>query len=437
MNTELAKGDTVIFKGFPEDLPDNPPLVKGEQYEIQGVDKDEDGVFYTVHVEDKGEVVAVDVYGDEVEVPGEEEDETTGLEFADVVKGMTLKVEDVGGNSYSGEVFKKTKTLIGIRHDGAEISVRAKDITSIAELPEGTETVEKTEEKAAKPKKKVTKKKVAKKAAAKKAIANKAKSKLPARTEAAETDEELKDMLILDRSEEDADILELVEGADDILELAQEFAEEAANMDYQLGGILYHVRVSKKFKDIKPEYAERGGFGKYTEEQLGMHYRKCMYLIDIYSTWNKYNLPKNWISEQGWSKALLVARHVDDENAEDLMAVAEEQSVADLRETIKESYARKGADTREIIKKITFKFRLLEEPASMITDYMELAMKQLGLDKPEEVFEHVFTEWAQEHLDVGKRRRKTVAKDETKGEGKAGAKPRTRKKKQVKQEAAA
>jgi len=127
-----------------------------------------------------------------------------------------------------------------------------------------------------------------------------------------------------------------------------------------------------------------------------------MYLIDIYSVWNKFKLDKDWISAQGWSKALLVAKNVDEDNVEDLMAVAETQSVADLRDTIKESFSRKGEDSREVVKKISFKFRLMEEEAAMVTGYLEAAMKQLGKDNPAEAFEYIITEWAQEHLDISK-----------------------------------
>lgn len=448
----VSVGDKVTFKGFSEELEDNPPLVAGEQYQVEAIGEDKDGAFYTVHIEDNGEIVAVDIYNDEIVYP---EDESAGeaIGFADVVKGDNLTVSDVGGNTYEGEVFKKTKTLLGIRHDGTEITVRAKDITEIARAAEvivTKEEVTEDEAEAPKPKKAATKKKVAKKkatakkkVAAKKVAAKKTTAKKTAAKKVAapapkqdEVDEDLKGLIILERGEEDADILEMVEGTEDLLGLAQEMAEEAANMEYQLGGILYHVRVSKAYKDLKPAYAEKGGFALYTETELGIHYRKCMYLIDIYSVWNKYGLDKQWISDHGWSKALLVAKNVDEENADALMGAAEEQSVADLRETIKESFSKKGADNREIVKKMTFKFRLMEEPASLITDYLEMAMKQLGLDRPEQAFEHIVTEWATEHLDVSKTRRRartdTLDEQEAKPVKKATAKPKARKKKAVK-----
>ena len=148
----------------------------------------------------------------------------------------------------------------------------------------------------------------------------------------------------------------------------------------------------------------------FVENELKVGYRKAMYLIKGYGAWNKYGLTQEDFTAIGWTKAIQISDVMDSENAQELVELAKESSVNELKETIKESYVPEGKDTREVVKKVTFKFRLVEDQAATIQDYLEMAASQLEEKKLDAVFEHIVSEWATEHLDVSAMKKRGKAK---------------------------
>ncbi len=386
----IKLGDVVAFLGFSDSPPKHGELLEeGAEYEIAGVNEatDETEGSYRLKVEnpdydpgrrkskDNPEFIEIDVFGDEIE-----------LSETQPVKAKKAKAEKIEEVEEEAPAPKKRG--------------RPKKIKE--------ETVEETAEAVA-PKKRGRPKKVKEEVAEEQEAAPKKRGrpkKLREEQPATEhVDPDLRDMIILTPDEEDAEIVALISESDDICALAEEASEESAATDYRLGGILYHVRLSGAYKDLDDKYAAKGGFGVYVEERLSVGYRKAMYLIDIYAKWNKFGLPSEKVQEIGWTKAQEIARVMNADNAEELVELAEGNTVTDLKETIKESYVRKGEDTREVVKRVTFKFRLVENAAVAVREYFEMAKSHLGYDKDEDVFEAIITEWAQEHLEVSKTRK--------------------------------
>lgn len=227
---------------------------------------------------------------------------------------------------------------------------------------------------------------------------------------------------------EDEEIVKLVEDADNILELAQELVEESAATDYKLGGVLYHVRLDKAYESLDKRYKEKGGFELYVQEHLNIEYRKAMALVQIYYTVNKFGVDADKITEMGWTKAWKISQVMDKKNAKALVKLASTSTVADLTENIKASYKEVGGTKGEKKKLITFKFRLFEDSAEVVTAALNGAAAALGFSRLDEAFEHIVTEWATEHpmkapetAKVGKRV-SAPAKSEEKAEAKAPAK---------------
>ena len=375
----IKLGDVVAFLGFSDSPPKHGELLEeGAEYEIAGVNEatDETEGSYRLKVEnpdydpgrrkskDNPEFIEIDVFGDEVE-----------LAETQPAKAKAKAEEEAPAPKKRGrpkKVKEETVEEVAPKKRGRPKKVKE----------------EVAEEQEAAPKKRGRPKKL--------------RDEQPA-TE--HVDPDLRDMIILSPDEEDAEIVALINESDDICALAEEASEESAATDYRLGGILYHVRLSGAYKDLDEKYAAKGGFGVYVEERLSVGYRKSMYLIDIYAKWNKYGLPSEKVQEIGWTKAQEIARVMNADNAEELVELAEGNTVTDLKETIKESYVRKGEDTREVVKRVTFKFRLVENAAVAVREYFEMAKAHLGYDKDEDVFEAIVTEWAQEHLEVSKTRK--------------------------------
>lgn len=233
------------------------------------------------------------------------------------------------------------------------------------------------------------------KAAAKQAPA-KAKGKAAAKA-APEPDETADVYGDLSEEDEDQEILGMVSEAEDILELAKEVVEESAALEYRLGGVLFHVRKSKAFEELDKRYAEKGGFSLYLLEHLNIEYRKAMYLIDIYYKWNKYQLDPATVAQIGWAKAAKIAAVMTEETAEELVKLAEENTVADLVENIKTSYKEVGGTKGEKKKLKLFKFKLFESAADAVEEVLASTMGAMNFKNLDEAFEHIVMEWATEH----------------------------------------
>lgn len=263
--------------------------------------------------------------------------------------------------------------------------------------------------------------KAAAKAPAKAAAKGKAKPAKEAAEAEAEGEEEVEEL-----ENEDEEVLKLIEDADDVLGLAQELSEEGAALDYKLGGVLFHIRKDKSYIKLDKKYAENGGFGLYVKEHLNTEYRKAMYLIDIYVAFNKYGIDAAKVAELGWTKAAKIAAVMTEDNAEELVELAEESTVADLVDTIKESYKEVGGKRGEKKKMISFKFRLFEDQAEATQRVITSAAEQLGLKRLDDAFEHIVMEWGVEHGLIKKKDVPARPKQEEEAEEKAPAKAKAK-----------
>ncbi|MDD5242370.1 MAG: hypothetical protein PHG47_11725 [Sulfuricella sp.] len=197
---------------------------------------------------------------------------------------------------------------------------------------------------------------------------------------------------------EDADIVTLVSESADLLELATELLEDQGAIDYKLGGVLYHLRLGKTYQEADAAYAEKGGWGKYIEDKLpGLGYRKAMHLIEIYYNFNLHGIDAAKVQELGWTKCSKIAAVMNDENAGELVELAEGSSVSELNDAIKESYKEVGGVKGEKRKKIQFKFRLWEDQASAVEETINGVAAQMGFKDVSDAFEHIVMEWAAEH----------------------------------------
>jgi len=378
-------GGTVKFLGYQDDVPaDEQVLEEGKVYTVVEVNPEDKSLVLETEnpdfnpkkkeSESNPQTLMVDVFEDEVEEADEdseeEADETEEVEEAPKAKAAPAKA-------------------------------KAKAKAAPAE-EEADEEEEEEEEEAPKAK-----------AKAKPAAKAKVAEKKAAPSSKAEKPEEVEQYPALEN--EDEEITALVEGAESVLELAEELVEEGAELDYKLGGVLYHVRLSKEYQSLDARYAENGGFGLYVKERLNVEYRKAMYLIDIYYKFNLFGIDAEKVKEIGWTKASKIAAVMSEDNAEELVELAEKSTVADLQDTIKEDYVEKGGSKTagEKKKRVTFKFRLFEDQASLVTEVLNTVAKDMGVKDLSAAFEHIVAEWAAENLNLkpaAAAKAKTVAK---------------------------
>lgn len=427
-------GGTVKFLGYQDEVPaDEQVLEAGKVYTVVEVNPEDKSLVLETEnpdfnpkkkeSESNPQTLMVDVFEDEVEEFEEEDDDTEEVEEAPKAKAAPAKA--------------KAKAKAAPAEEEEEEDAEDAEEAEEAEEEEEEEEAPKAKAKA----KPAAKAKVAAKPAAKAAAKAKpaAKAKVAAKKAApsskAEKPEEVEQYPALES--EDEEITALVEGAESVLELAEELVEEGAELDYKLGGVLYHVRLSKEYQSLDARYAENGGFGLYVKERLNVEYRKAMYLIDIYYKFNLFGIDAEKVKEIGWTKASKIAAVMSEDNAEELVELAEKSTVADLQDTIKEDYVEKGGSKTagEKKKRVTFKFRLFEDQASLVTEVLNTVAKDMGVKDLSAAFEHIVAEWAAENLNLKPAAKaKTAAKPAAKVAAKAAAPAKKARKEEVEQD---
>lgn len=215
-----------------------------------------------------------------------------------------------------------------------------------------------------------------------------------------------------DLETEDADVLALVQGSEDLIATAQELDQSVATSEYQLGGVLYHIKKDKLHHaladdagNVLTEYAEKGGWEKFVQDYFNMEYRKAQWLVEIYVHFSLAGVTDAaaQVAAMGWTKAKTIAKELTREgaNVEDLLTLASENTVADLSEAIKSS-EHVGGTKGEKVKRVTLKFRYLEAEGSTVNGILEAAKDALGLKDIGEALMKIVTDWASEHAPATK-----------------------------------
>ncbi len=93
---------------------------------------------------------------------------------------------------------------------------------------------------------------------------------------------------------------------DDAVEAARSLIEQGRQVEFTLGGVLYHIYAEGIHK--AHGYEGKQGFAEFIDKELSIHYRKAMVLISMYKVFTDHGLDELTIGEIGWSKAAAIAR---------------------------------------------------------------------------------------------------------------------------------
>lgn len=221
-------------------------------------------------------------------------------------------------------------------------------------------------------------------------------AKVPAVKEE-DTSDELPDL-----ENEDEGVLALVEGSEDLVVTAQELEADIGTAEYQIGGILYHIKKSGSFKSLKPEYADNKGFALFLSENLNIEYRKAMYLIKIYIKFTQAGIenPAERVATIGWTKASKIADLMteDGQEPEELLELAESSTVAELSDAISAQNVNVGEAKGTPVKRVTMKFRYFEEEGTVLTNIIKDVQISQALKSEEEALAFILNDWASANL---------------------------------------
>lgn len=217
---------------------------------------------------------------------------------------------------------------------------------------------------------------------------------------------------VKDESEDETVVLKDTKGVKaalkkgNILKTAQNLVAQAEETYFILGGILAHIYYEKSYlkltdEEQHPIYSGNKGFALYVADELGIEYRKAMYLINIYTHFSNLGVDEKQLATIGWSKAKELVGITTADNMEELIEFAEGHSRNELVDHIKETYVTDGSGTSGgKAKMVTFKFTLFEDKASVLEAALTAAMEAAELDTYDEALDYIVSEWMATH-DVG------------------------------------
>lgn len=436
---EIQVGSFITFKGYAQETPKEEQILNvGAEYEVIELPTEVDGEMtgYVIqlanpdfnkkkkaHPDTNPEFLETEVFDDEITF-GEvvaEQGAAGGEAGSEEEEEEPLTYEELAGYDKPTllEFAKANEVKLTAADKKTEASLIAKLAAEFGLVPAEEEAEPEPETPPAKPETAAAKKKrlaaeAAEAEAAAKAAAKPTKgaaaTKAPAKGAAAgkSPEGEVDPDEVPDLEGEDENVLALIDGADDLVAVAQDLESSVSATEYQLGGVLYHIKkekahlaVDKKGKLINPEYGEPGGFKKFLMDNFNLDYRKATYLIDIYINFTLAGLenPSEIVGRIGWTKASKIAKLVGnpDSDVERLIEAAETNTVSDLSTIIKDEFTPGGGENGNSngapkAKRITLTFRYVEEEANVVEDVLRDAAEKLGV-KPEEALFQILADY--------------------------------------------
>lgn len=191
----------------------------------------------------------------------------------------------------------------------------------------------------------------------------------------------------------------------DYIEVAHSLIDNINQNFFYLGGVLAHIFFENVFKETHEDW------DAFCQENFGFKGRKGRYWIDIYLTYSQLpGFDVKQLPDIGWSKAAELARYITEENQDELVELAKESNITDLKATLKTDYTSEGVTSsgRQAsrssgkVKRVTYSFKLFEDQAEGVNLVLDEARKVLGIDDLNQVFEQIVMGWASENLSEAK-----------------------------------
>jgi hypothetical protein len=236
------------------------------------------------------------------------------------------------------------------------------------------------------------------KPAAKKASKTKAKAAAPAPVEEAPVaEEQVADDAVQPGTQvearQDSQSVRDILAEQDALEAAKALIEQVERTYFTLGGVLSHIYAEGIHKSVG--YDGKRGFADYVEAELGIQYRKAMYLINIYDYFRALGVDETRLGEIGWSKAKELVNHANAENFDELVDYAKSNTRDDLVKFLKTQNVSDGTGEGGSVKKVRLTFSLFADQSETVTRAIDAAKTMAGSDDPNQALEYICAEWSQ------------------------------------------
>lgn len=159
--------------------------------------------------------------------------------------------------------------------------------------------------------------------------------------------------------------------------LVKELTEAVDQNYFRLGGVLAAIQGNEWWRDT-----EHDTFKAFIEGQFGIHYRKAMYLIGIYTSVVDSGVAFDEFDGIGWSKIKEIAAVVTMDNVKDWVAKAKTMTVLQLRDAVQKAMTgtldKSDDEPTDAVTTITFKVHT--DQKETIQKAVEKAMKEAATD---------------------------------------------------------
>lgn len=118
---------------------------------------------------------------------------------------------------------------------------------------------------------------------------------------------------------------------EEAIKLVPTLAEDVDYSYFKLGGVLSVIQSNNWWKDDGFDT-----FKSYIETSFGLQYRKAMYLVNIYNGLVDAEIPWSAVGQLGWTKLKELADILDKDNYKEWVKIAENRTVLQLQEYIRE-----------------------------------------------------------------------------------------------------
>jgi len=159
------------------------------------------------------------------------------------------------------------------------------------------------------------------------------------------------------------------------LKLAPELIDAEGMNDFKLGGVLQRIQEEKWWEGDDHE-----NFKDYIETGLGLPYRKCMYLVNIYDKLVTAGIKWEQVKSIGWSKLRFIVDYLDDTNVAEWVKRAMSMNSLEIQEYIK---SLKAGDSEKLAKETGETTKISSMVFKLHADQKETV--RTGLDKQKEV----------------------------------------------------
>ena len=136
-------------------------------------------------------------------------------------------------------------------------------------------------------------------------------------------------------------------------------------------------------------------FADYAEEELETKYRKAMYFVEIWKRTKGLGLAPAKMKKIGWTKMKEIVGVMTEDNADELMELAESKSTKEVTSVVRTDYKEKTPrEERTSFTKLSLKMSV--EEADVITSAIEEGKKATESENDVTALEYICMEWMQE-----------------------------------------